>query len=79
MKRIVDELIFRVFVFVATAAVSSALVGFMCLAMAGAGWFALGEDCPPFPWFLLKFFLFTGWVISLLVAIFQPKSSEPRS
>lgn len=44
-----------------------------------AAWFAfLGKDMMPFPWPMVRFFLFIGWMISALVGVLADDAEEPR-
>lgn len=57
------------------AGLCTALFGAMFLLFQCAGWFAMGDLCPPFPWLLLKFFWFVGWCISPFLALSIPVSA----
>jgi hypothetical protein len=48
----------------------------MFFALIGAAYFAFWGTLAPIPWFLWRFFLFFGWVISPFIALSQRVDNE---
>lgn len=68
-SRWLDKLALFIVASLVCAAIYSALIMLVGLAVEGAAWFALGADKPRTPWFLLRFFLFIGWCFSPIAGL----------
>jgi uncharacterized membrane protein YedE/YeeE len=76
MGKIVNVIIIKAGAALGVAAFSTAFICLMMAVLQVAGYFALGSECPPFPWFMLKFFLFIGWVVSALIGLFATGAKD---
>lgn len=68
---------FKAGVALACAALASIIVAVAFAAMHGAAWFAFGNETPAFPWWLLRFFLAIGWILSAFVGLFARTGEKP--
>ena len=73
-SKLTKAILHKIGVALVCAALSTAIIGAVFLTLCGAAWFAFGNDAPPFPWPVLRLFLFLGWVVAGLVGLFHQPS-----
>jgi hypothetical protein len=79
MKRALAVVGWKLLAFAVCIVVFTVVVAGAFFTVTGAAWFALGDEAPPIPWWMLRMFLFLGWVLAAFYGFSAPPPSRPTT